>query len=292
MSQYGSDPWAGYGQQPQQPYQQPQQFQQPYQQPQQFQQPYQQPQQYAPAPPPPPVPSGPAGTLDDFYGQPSGGGGPSISWKDAQPGSQIVGRVARDVNDSDVRQQTDMRTQQPKYYRDGRPMLCLVIPLEVQPDQRFPDGRASLWVRGQMRDELTRAMKASGVDGAPKEGDVFSVTLTGRRPTGQGMNPANEFRIEYQPARVPQAQAPQAQAPQAQAPQSQPSAPAPQQFAQAPQAPQAPQQFAQAPQQPQQFAQAPQVPAPQSQPSAPAPQNGNGQQLSPEQLELLARIKG
>lgn len=226
------DPWANYGQQV--PQQAPQQFQQP----QQGWQPYPQaPQQYTqpiPGAVPPPTPAPVAGTLDDFYNQPSSGGGPSVSWKDAQPGAQIVGSIARDVTNTDIRQQTDMRTNQPKFYRDGRPMLTMVVPLKVQPDQRFPEGTASLWVRGQLRDELTRAMHEAGRDGGPREGDLIAVTLTGRKPSGPGMSPANQFRVEYRrgdenaqnsaPATVP-AQSEQS-APAPQPPTQQPPAPA------------------------------------------------------------------
>ncbi len=297
----------------QQPYyppqypQAPQQAQQPYQ-PQYPQQPVQQaPQQYFPGVQAPPVaPQQPLanGTLDDYYSQPTGGGGPSISWAQKPDGYTVQGVVARDVVDGDVQQQTDPQTKQPKTYRDGRPMFVLRIPLKVQQSQEFPEGEASLYVRGQMREELQRAMSEAGAQGAPKGGDVITVTLTGRKPSRGGGNPMNVFAIQYQPAGGAGAPSP-APEPQQQAPSP---VEAPQPVQQVPQ--QAPtQQYGQvvstATGQPVQYQQA--VPAPQSevpqaapQPAPQAqPQQGQPQGhpalpegFSAEQQALLARMTG
>lgn len=197
MSQYPyQPPQQGYpGSAPAPAPYQPQQYQTPPQQPYQQQAPQYAPQQpQAPAGPPPVQ-----GTLEGFYGQPTGSYGPSISWKGAPDGTSVSGVVARDVTDSDVRQQTDPQTQQLKFYRDGRPQLVMIIPLDVQASQTFPEGTASLWVQGAMRTELERASKAAGREGAPKAGDRITVTLTGRKP-GRGSIPKNEYRIEYDAA--------------------------------------------------------------------------------------------
>ena len=42
------------------------------------------------------------------------------------------------------------------------------VPLRVQPSAAHPEGEAALYVRGQMRDELVRAMGQVGCSGAPK----------------------------------------------------------------------------------------------------------------------------
>lgn len=283
-----------YPQAPQQPYAQPAYPQQPYAQPgfpQQAapQQPYAQP-GYPQAPAQPPAQPLAQGTLDDFYNQPSVGGGPSISWTDKagnqKPiGTSYVGTVARDVTAADVQQETDYKTQQPKFYRDGRPKFVMKVPLHVQPSQEFPEGEAALYVKGQTRDELVRAMTEAGVTGSPKAGAVLTVTLVHRKPMGAGMSPANVVQIQYSPgggqAPAPQ-QAPvqqQAQAPQPvqqQAPQyAQPQA-APQQAYAQPQAP--------APQY--------QAPAPQVQQQAPAQPLALPSDLSPEQQALFAQIAG
>jgi hypothetical protein len=255
-------------------------------------------QQYAPqAPAQPPLANG---SLDDYYSQPTGGGGPGISWKDKPLGTTYAGVVKRDVTNGDVVQDSDFTTKQPKFYRDGRPVFVMKVPLQGQPSQEFPDGEFAFWVRGQARDELARAMAEAGVEGAPKAGALIQVALVERKPSRQG-NPANIVRISYTPA----GGAAPAQ-PQQAAPIQQPQAPAPQQVQY--QQPQAPvQQYAppvaqqeqppawaqpapvQQPQLTQQVAQpvqqaAPaQAPVQQSAPPAPAG-------LTPEQEQLLAQL--
>lgn len=289
-------------------YQQPQPMQPAFPQayPVQQPQPYPQVQQGYPPQAPPAQPTVPLaqGSLSDFYNQPSTGGGPSISWTDKNTqaqkpiGTQYVGVVARDVTSSDVQQQTDFKTQQPKYYRDGRPMFSMKVPLKVQPSPEFPEGEAAWYVKGQAKDELQRAMSAAGAEGAPKEGAVISITLVQRRPSGAGMNPANIVQVTYQPPQggqaaapinagaqpgyeVPQVHAAHAQ-PVALAPQAQPVAQQPvQQYAPVQQvAAAAP--VAQVP--PQQGAPAPAQPV--GQPGAIAmPEN-----LSPAQQQLFAQL--
>lgn len=281
-------------QQPQYPAQPaPQQFQQPVQ-PQYPQAPQQPgypvpPQQYGfpqQAPPQQPLATG---SIDDFYNQPTTGGGPSISWKDKPVGTWYAGIVARDVTNGDIQQQTNFQTKQPEFYRDGRPKFTMKVPLTIDPAQHpeFPEGEASFYVRGQARDELSRAMSEAGASGAPKAGDYIVVVLVQRKPSGQGMNPSNVVQITYTPAAGASSPAPATPQPEVQQPAPQPVAQAP-----APQGPpppppaQAP--VAQAPvqQQPQPPA-AP--PAQQQQPPAPpAPPTA----LTPEQQQVMAQLAG
>lgn len=299
---------------PQQPY--PAQGYPP-QQPPQYAPPAYAPQGYpAPQQMPPAQPLA-QGSLDDYYNQPSSGGGPSISWSvNGMPkpeGTSYAGIVARDVSNADVQQQTDPKTGQPKFYRDGRPQFVMKVPLKVWPSPEFPEGEAVLFVRGQMREELVRAMAEVGTDGAPKGGDAIQVTLVQRKPSRGGGMPMNVFQISYTPAGGPQAPV---QVQQAVAPSPAPAQPqqvqyqqpvqqaAPQQLPQQvgypgqgalPPLPESAypqgaqpippaQQFQQYPQQPP--AQAPvQQAQPQQQLAAPA-------DMSAEQAALLARITG
>lgn len=279
------------------------------------------PQQVYPAPAAPvyqqpypaPAPAAPAqplaqGTLDDFYNQPSSGGGPSLKFE--QVGQRYVGVVSRPLGPGDVQQQTDTQGR-PLFFRDGRPKWVMKVPLQMQPSQQYPDGQAQWYVKGGARDELTRAMAEAGAPaGPPEQGAVLDITFVSTRPSGQGMNPAKVFRVVYTPpqgtgapspapvtAPVEQQAQPQPQvqqAPQYIEPPAQPQyAPTP---APAPQAP-----VAQAPvQQPAVQPQAPVPPAAQQAPApglpAPAGPAQGGLQappgLDPEQAALLARITG
>ncbi|PSK96678.1 hypothetical protein CLV30_12560 [Haloactinopolyspora alba] len=261
----------------------PQQFPQYPQYPQQpapqYPQPPAQPmgQPYPQAPQQPPAQPLAKGSLDEFFGQPSAGGGPAISWKGKPDGTTYIGIVSREVTSGDVQQETDPQTGQPKTYRDGRPRFVMIVPLHVQANQEFPEGQARWYVRGQARDELVRAMAEAGApSGPPEAGAVITVTLTGRRGSGGGI-PSNVFAVRYQRPDGATAQPP---VPQTEQPAPQPQ-PAPVQQPQ-PQ-PQPQPQYAQPP------APAPAAPAPQA-PTAPAQPAPEG--LSAEQQELLAKLTG
>lgn len=154
----------------------------------------------------PPAQPLPQGTLADFYGQPSSAGAPAISWKDQPIGYGVAFVVERDVTSADVKAQTDPGTGQLRTYRDGRPKYQLAVPILVAPDPVHPEGRATLYVGGQMRDELSRAMAEAGAvpsEGGviPRKGDAGFMQIVQRKPTRMG-NPQNIFACRYQLANV------------------------------------------------------------------------------------------
>lgn len=238
------------------------------------------PQAYPPAPAQPPLATG---SIDDFYNQPSTGGGPSLKFD--QLNTRYVGVVARALGQGDVQQQTDTQGR-PLFFRDGRPKWVMKVPLLIN-HPSFPDGTAQWYVKGATRDELNRAMAEAGSSAqAPEPGATIDVTFVSTRASGQGMNPAKVFRVVYTPPGVtPAQQAPVQPQPQAVAPQVPQAAPPLPQYS----APAPVQQQPQAPVQPQ--AVAPQA-APQAAPPAamaPAPQPSA---LTPEQQQLLATLTG
>jgi len=249
----------------------PQQY--PAQYPQQFPaapQPYAQPQQFAPGYPPA-TPAAPAvplaqGSIDDFYNQPSTGGGKSLSFQGKPAGTQYIGIVTRPITSGDISQQTDIQGK-PQFFRDGRPKFVMKVPLQLQPSPEFPDGLAQWYVKGQARDELVRAMAEAGAPaGPPEAGAILAITLTGTRPSGPGLNPANVFHVVYTRPQTGETSSPAPQAPPEAQPTQQPTTP-----------PVMP--YAAGLAQPQPAAAAPAQPVP------PA-------DLSPEQQALLARLTG
>lgn len=193
---------------PPQPYPPQQPMQYPPAAPPQFQQP---PQGYgypqaAPVATPPPV----AGTLDQFYSQPSTGGGAALSFE--QVGQSYVGIVTRAIGDGDIQQQTNTSNGQPASFRDGRPKFVMKVPLQMHPTAAYPDGLAQWWVKGVARDELARAMAEAGApEGPPEAGAIIQITFTGTRPSGPGMNPTKLVAVTYQrPRDIPPPPAQQA----------------------------------------------------------------------------------
>lgn len=162
-----------------------------FQQHQQSQQPYQ---QNTPAPTV-------SGTLSDFFGQPAGSVGPSLKFVDKPVGFSYTGTVMRDITDADIRPQTNQRTGQPEFYRDGRPKLVMVIPLRMsQASPEFPEGTASWWCRGQGREALVAAMAQAGVPAgkAPEGGATITITLVEKRQIPGIAIPQNVFAVTYQ----------------------------------------------------------------------------------------------
>lgn len=199
------------------------------------------------------------GSIDDFYSQPSTGGGKALTFN--QVGDRYIGIVTRPLTGGDIQQQTDTRGV-PQFFKDGRPKFVMKVPLQMQPSALHPDGLATWFVKGAARDELVRAMAEAGAPaGPPEQGAILDITHTATRPSGAGMNPAKLFHVVYT---RPDGQT---SAPAAQAPVQQPAPP--------------------------QYAPPVQPPAPQ--PSVQPPVPGTPQppaDLSPEQQALLAKLTG
>lgn len=213
----------------------------------------------------------PSGSLDDFFDQRSASG-PSWKFKDKPIGTAYAGVVARPVTNADVQAQTD-QAGNVQTYKDGRPKFVMIVPMTFPPTAEHPDGQAGWYVKGQARDELSRAMAEAGAPaGAPEAGAAIRVTLVGHRPI-PGFNPAFQYRVEYVRPQGAGAQQIPAAAPVQQAPpmQAQAPMPAPQQIPAA-----APVQVV--------AEQAP-IPVPQQVPQAPAG-------LSPDQQALFAKLTG
>lgn len=252
------------------------------------------PQQYAPQFPqqqgyPAPTMAPPAaplaqGSIDDFFNQPSAGGGKSLSFKII--GARFRGIVTRPLGNGDIQQQTDVQGR-PQFFRDGRPKYVMKVPLLMQPSAEYPDGLATWFVKGQARDELARAMSEAGAPaGPPEQNAIIDIAYVGDRPAGVGFNPAKQFAIGYtRPSGETSSPIP---APAVQQPVQQYAQPAASAYAPPPPAPEpvqaAPVQYAPpAPQQVQQTA-----PAQQAAPAAPQPPAA----LSDEQRALLAKLTG
>lgn len=156
------------------------------------------------------------GTLEDFYNQRSASGGQGLKFTDDRTNQPMIGkryrfRITRPLVNGDVQQQTD-KFGNGLTHRDGQPKLVLVVPVQlVIPDPLFPDGEAVWYVKGQARDELTRAMMEAGeTETLPQMGAVVDVELARLKPSGKGMNPAHVFAIQYTPAGAVPAQPDQA----------------------------------------------------------------------------------
>ena len=164
-------------------------------------------------------------TLNDYLRQPAQSGGSINKPVFPQPGARVLVRVARPLSDADVDFQTDMNTGAIRTFNDNHPRLLLRVPVLVS-HAAVPDGHGVLIMRGQMYEEVKRAMgEAGNTTGIPEAGAVIDITRQNDRPV-QNRSAQHIFTARYDRSQVaPQHRAenqadgrqPEAQAPQAQA---------------------------------------------------------------------------
>lgn len=152
------------------------------------------------------------GSLEDFIDQPTGGGGAATSkfFTPQRPvGSWLQLRVTRDLNASDVRQQTDKFGTPLTFKSSGKPKWVLVIPCQVLSSSDgshqtiYPEGQVTVWLKGVPSDSFKQAMSAAGVSDPARAlalGQLanaeFYMIGAGTKQFGNG-NPANMFDFQY-----------------------------------------------------------------------------------------------
>jgi len=163
------------------------------------------PQQYGQVPPPA-QPQAPLaqGTLDDFYDQPTVGGGSGLPFKIL--GTEHYVETTRPITKADVQQQTDTRGNA-QTFRDGRPKFQMLVPVHVL-NSNVPESigsTATFYVKGATREKLAAAMAAAGAPaGPPEAGCRMRLRYAADVPTGAGFNPRKDIDITYdRPADAP-----------------------------------------------------------------------------------------
>lgn len=157
------------------------------------------PQQYGQIPPPatPAIPLA-QGSLDDFYGQPTVGGGQGLKF--AILGTEYYVEQTRPITGADIQQQTDTRGL-PQTFRDGRPKFQMLVPVTVL-NSNVPDAigaTATFYVKGATREKLAAAMAAAGaLAGASEAGCRMRLRYAADVPTGAGFNPRKDIDITYE----------------------------------------------------------------------------------------------
>jgi len=126
-----------------------------------------------------------------------GGGAPSARFP--TKGTRIAGEV---LATPETRQQTDMATKAPKFYKNGDPMMSVVV--RIQTDIRDPnipndDGERRCFVKGRALKALRETVKAAGAKRI-EPGGFFSMTWTDSLlPTGGLPEGEKVYRFEYTP---------------------------------------------------------------------------------------------
>lgn len=124
-----------------------------------------------------------------------GGGAPSAKFPTV--GTTVKGTVVS----NDVTQQTDFTTGEPKKWKDGSPMMQVVVTLQT--DERDPaidndDGQRRIYVRGQMTNAVRDALRDAKCKLAV--GGTLAVQYVADKASDKpGLNPAKQYRAQYQP---------------------------------------------------------------------------------------------
>ena len=101
-----------------------------------------------------------------------------------------------------VQQQRDYTTGELKFWSDGNPMMQLVVTLQT--GERDPgivddDGRRRVYVRGQLKRAVQRAVKTAGAPGLAVGGQLTVTYARDGQPTNPRFNPPKEYTAVYAP---------------------------------------------------------------------------------------------
>ena len=133
------------------------------------------------------------------------GGGKAVKFEAVNQGASgyIVGQLdpatGRQVPYLET-QQTDFKTKEPAFYKDGNPVMQAVI--LIQTEERIDDdddGQRTIYVnKTRMKRALQKALKDAGV-GDFAIGGVVTIWMTGTEPAKQGGSDAKLFAASYIP---------------------------------------------------------------------------------------------
>lgn len=101
---------------------------------------------------------------------------------------------------ADMAQQTDMKTQAPKTWPDGKPMMQIIVTLSTEERDSSiddDDGTRRVFIKGGMLNALREALKVAGVKGLEVGGTLaIKYTEDGQR-TQPGFNPPKKYTAQY-----------------------------------------------------------------------------------------------
>lgn len=127
-------------------------------------------------------------------------GGGIAAAKFPEIGTVVKGTI---VN-TEVVQQTDYATGEPKVWSDGKPMMQAVFTLQT--DERDAEidgdtGMRKLYVKGAMQQAVRDAVKQAGASKIEVGGIIAVQYVADKASEKRGFNPAKQFKAQYkQPA--------------------------------------------------------------------------------------------
>lgn len=111
--------------------------------------------------------------------------------------------VAGTITNLELRQQTDLKTREPKFWSDGKPMMQLVVTLATdEREDNDDDGNRNVYVKGSMkypsiRKAIADAVAAAGAKGL-EEGGILKVAVIGHGESGgPGLSAPTHYAAQY-----------------------------------------------------------------------------------------------
>ncbi|AFN37810.1 hypothetical protein FGG44_gp69 [Mycobacterium phage MacnCheese] len=147
---------------------------------------------------------------NDSYGF-LGGGGPA-SAKFASHGDVVGGVIAVEP---EQRQQTDMKTNEGLTWKDGSPRMQLIVTVQTDlndPEIEDDDGLRRLFVKGEMRKAVQKAVIQAGAKGLDVGGELY-VTYVGDGEKKGNLSAPKLYTATYAKPAAGSAPAPAAAAP-------------------------------------------------------------------------------
>ncbi|ASR85267.1 hypothetical protein I5H06_gp37 [Mycobacterium phage SirPhilip] len=131
---------------------------------------------------------------NDSYGFLGGGGPASAKFK--SHGDTVGGPIAVEP---EQRQQTDLDTNEPLTWKDGSPRMQLVVTVQTDlndPEVDDDDGLRRLFVKGEMRKAVQKAVIAAGAKGLDVGGELY-LTYVGDGEKKGHLTPPKLYSATY-----------------------------------------------------------------------------------------------
>jgi hypothetical protein len=110
-------------------------------------------------------------------------------------GDKVVGIICS----MEMRQQTDIKSGEPKTWGNGDPMMQMVVVLETdERDDDEDDGMRTLYVKGQMQRAVGDAVRKAGERGLGVGGKLGVQFVNTAAPKQRGFNGAKQYVAKYE----------------------------------------------------------------------------------------------
>lgn len=132
----------------------------------------------------------PADDTSDFFAQ----GVKSFSFENE--GDSVTGVITF----KELRQQTDVDTQEPQYWNDGRPKMQVICHLQTElAEDEEDDGMRSLYIRANLRAAVQEALKAAKAQDILPGGTLTVTYVSTDKPTRRGYSGRKNYEATYAP---------------------------------------------------------------------------------------------